>query len=85
MEKTLFAQPEPQTAQEKGAEALPATLAGFEDQGKFRIYVNEEPIAETLFSNEKETRFVKAEQTLFHDQKYLSHILLPIIPEDRLK
>jgi predicted acyl esterase len=35
--------------------------------------------------NEKETRFVKAEQTVLHDQKHPSHILLPVIPEDRLK
>jgi hypothetical protein len=35
--------------------------------------------------NEKETRFVKADQTIFHDQKYPSHLLLPVIPDDRLK
>ncbi|HCS48633.1 MAG TPA: hypothetical protein DIW61_10400 [Candidatus Aminicenantes bacterium] len=35
--------------------------------------------------NEKETRFVKAEQAVFHSQKYPSHLLLPVIPEDRLK
>jgi len=35
--------------------------------------------------NEKETRFVKAQQTIFHDQKQPSHILLPVIPEEKLK
>ena len=44
------AQPEPQETQEKAAAALPTTLAGFEDQGKFRIYVNEEPVADIVFS-----------------------------------
>jgi putative CocE/NonD family hydrolase len=35
--------------------------------------------------NEVETRFVKADQTVFHNQEYPSHILLPVIPEDRLR
>ncbi|MFQ6109273.1 MAG: CocE/NonD family hydrolase [Candidatus Aminicenantales bacterium] len=35
--------------------------------------------------NEKETRFVKAEQTIFHSKKYPSYILLPVIPEEKLK
>ena len=44
-----LAQPEQEAAQEKKADHLPATLAGFEDSGKFLIYENEEPIAEILF------------------------------------
>jgi len=32
--------------------------------------------------NEMETRFVKAEQKVFHSDKYPSHILLPVIPEN---
>lgn len=35
--------------------------------------------------NETETQFVKAEQKIFHSEKYPSHILLPVIPEDKLK
>ncbi len=35
--------------------------------------------------NEKETEFVKAQQTIFHNAKYPSHVLLPVIPEDKLK
>ena len=35
--------------------------------------------------NEKETRFVKAEQKIFHSAKYPSHVLLPVIPEEKLK
>jgi putative CocE/NonD family hydrolase len=35
--------------------------------------------------NEKETRFIKADQTIFHDREHPSHLLLPVIPEDRLK
>jgi putative CocE/NonD family hydrolase len=31
--------------------------------------------------NEKETRFVTAEQTVYHDAQYPSHVLLPMIPE----
>jgi predicted acyl esterase len=31
--------------------------------------------------NEKDTRFVKAEQQVFHSEKYPSHISLPVIPE----
>jgi hypothetical protein len=56
-------QSEPQITQEKSAEVLPATLAGFEDQGKFRIYVNEEPIAEILF-NWAKNGFVSSTVTL---------------------
>ena len=36
--------------QERGSEALPVPLAGFEDGGKFWVYLNEEPIAEILFN-----------------------------------
>ncbi|RPJ57311.1 MAG: CocE/NonD family hydrolase [Acidobacteria bacterium] len=32
--------------------------------------------------NEMETRFVKAEQKVFHSEKYPSHVLLPVIPEN---
>jgi putative CocE/NonD family hydrolase len=46
---SLPAQGESPGAQEKLSEALPATLAGFEDRGTIRIYLNEEPIAEILF------------------------------------
>jgi uncharacterized protein len=35
--------------------------------------------------NETETAFVKADQKVYHNDLYPSHILLPIIPEDRLK
>ncbi|MFB0564964.1 MAG: CocE/NonD family hydrolase [Candidatus Aminicenantaceae bacterium] len=35
--------------------------------------------------NEKETDYVKAEQKIFHSKKYPSHILLPVIPEEKLK
>jgi putative CocE/NonD family hydrolase len=31
--------------------------------------------------NETETKFVSAEQTIYHNQKYPSHVLLPVIPE----
>jgi hypothetical protein len=31
--------------------------------------------------NEKETRYVSAEQTIYHNRKYPSHILLPMIPD----
>ena len=30
--------------------------------------------------NETETRFVKARQTVYHDPRYPSHVLLPVIP-----
>lgn len=33
--------------------------------------------------NEMETRFVKAEQTVYHDAARPSHVLLPMIPEQR--
>ena len=56
-------QSEPQKTQEKIASALPATLAGFEDQGKFRIYVNEEPMADILF-NWTKNGFVSSTVTL---------------------
>lgn len=32
--------------------------------------------------NEKETQYVKAEQRIYHDKEYPSHILLPVIPEE---
>ncbi|HEY6305160.1 MAG TPA: CocE/NonD family hydrolase [Candidatus Angelobacter sp.] len=32
--------------------------------------------------NETETKYVTAQQTIFHSQKYPSHILLPVITED---
>ena len=32
-------------------------------------------------NNETETRFVSAEQTIYHDAQRPSHILLPMIPE----
>jgi putative CocE/NonD family hydrolase len=35
--------------------------------------------------NEKETKFVPAEQTIYHDQRYPSHIVLPVIPEEAPK
>jgi len=35
--------------------------------------------------NEKETKFVKAEQTIFHSAEYPSHVLLPVIPEENIK
>ncbi|MBZ5524171.1 MAG: CocE/NonD family hydrolase [Acidobacteriia bacterium] len=31
--------------------------------------------------NETETKYVSAEQTIYHSQKYPSHVLLPVIPE----
>ena len=31
--------------------------------------------------NETETKFVKAEQTIYHNANYPSHVLLPVIPE----
>ncbi len=35
--------------------------------------------------NEKEIHFVKAEQRIYHNEKYPSHILLPVIPEEKMK
>jgi putative CocE/NonD family hydrolase len=35
--------------------------------------------------NEKETNFVEAEQRIYHDKNYPSHILLPVIPDERMK
>ena len=35
--------------------------------------------------NEKETRYVKAEQKIYHNEKYPSHLLLPVIPEEKIK
>ena len=32
--------------------------------------------------NETETRYVTAEQTIYHSRKYPSHILLPVVPEE---
>jgi putative CocE/NonD family hydrolase len=34
--------------------------------------------------NEKETRFVPARQTIYHDAKYPSHLLLSVIPPEML-
>jgi len=34
--------------------------------------------------NEKDTKFVKAEQKIYHNAQYPSHILLPVIPQDKL-
>jgi len=31
--------------------------------------------------NEKDTEFVKAEQTVYHDERYPSHVLLPVLPD----
>jgi putative CocE/NonD family hydrolase len=33
--------------------------------------------------NEKDTQYVSAEQTIYHSAEYPSHILLPMIPEER--
>jgi putative CocE/NonD family hydrolase len=35
--------------------------------------------------NEVETKFVKAEQTIYHDARHPSHVLLPVIPASELK
>jgi putative CocE/NonD family hydrolase len=35
--------------------------------------------------NEVETKFVKAEQTIYHDARRPSHVLLPVIPASELK
>ncbi len=35
--------------------------------------------------NEKETRYVKAEQKIYHSKKYPSHLLLPVIPDEKMK
>ncbi len=35
--------------------------------------------------NEKETKFVAAEQKVYHSPAYPSHILLPVIPDEKLK
>ncbi len=35
--------------------------------------------------NETETKYVAAEQAIYHNSKYPSHILLPVIPQDELK
>jgi putative CocE/NonD family hydrolase len=35
--------------------------------------------------NEVETRYVKAEQTIYHDARHPSHVLLPVIPASALK
>jgi len=32
--------------------------------------------------NETETKYVTAEQTIYHSQKYPSHVLLPVVPEE---
>jgi putative CocE/NonD family hydrolase len=59
----LSAQTEPKAASEAKPEKLPAPLAGFEDQGKFRIYVNEEPMADIVFSWTK-NGFISSTATL---------------------
>jgi putative CocE/NonD family hydrolase len=33
--------------------------------------------------NETETRFVKAQQKVFHSEQYPSHVLLPVIPQPK--
>jgi len=33
--------------------------------------------------NETETKYVTAEQTIYHNQRYPSHILLPVVPEEK--
>jgi putative CocE/NonD family hydrolase len=35
--------------------------------------------------NEEETKFVKAEQKIYHSAAYPSHVLLPVIPDEKLK
>jgi putative CocE/NonD family hydrolase len=35
--------------------------------------------------NEEETKFVKAEQKIYHRAVYPSHLLLPVIPDEKLK
>lgn len=35
--------------------------------------------------NEKETKFVAADQKIYHNAAYASHILLPVIPDEKLK
>lgn len=35
--------------------------------------------------NEKETDFVKAEQKIYHDKKYPSYVLLPVISDEKMK
>jgi predicted acyl esterase len=35
--------------------------------------------------NETDTNFVKAEQKIYHDKLHPSHLLLPVIPEEKLK
>lgn len=35
--------------------------------------------------NEKDTQYVKAEQKIYHHKNYPSHILLPVIPEEKMK
>lgn len=51
----------PQTEQkkeeERKAEALPASLAGFSDEGAFRFYLNEDPLIDINFKWEKEGKF----------------------------
>ena len=35
--------------------------------------------------NETETKFVAAEQTIYHDAQHPSHVVVPMIPEEMLK
>lgn len=44
-------------AEKKKGKALPASLAGFSDEGIFHLYVNEEPLVEIKFKWEKEGKF----------------------------
>jgi uncharacterized protein len=32
--------------------------------------------------NETETDYVSADQTIYHDEQYPSHVLLPVIPDE---
>jgi len=50
-------QTEQKATEEKKTEALPASLSGFSDEGIFRLYVNEDPLAEISFKWEKEGKF----------------------------
>lgn len=50
-------QTEPQKAEEKKTEVLPASLSGFSDEGIFRLYVNEDPLVEISFKWEKSGKF----------------------------
>ncbi len=51
------AQAAPQKAEEKKAGGIPASLAGFSDEGLFHLYVNEEPLAEITYKWETTGKF----------------------------